>query len=196
MDARQRRSRERLHAAVLELADATRADDLSVTAIAERAGIHRSTFYEHAGSPLALLRSALAVELDAARERYLEGVDPAALPAALRDVTRAVLEHVLRHADVYRRGLDSGGGLHDFLSEHFQGSSRLLLDRGLLQPPPVAGLAPEVVAEASIRYVADGTVGAIAVWLREPAHPEAFLEAVAHLVPGWWHMADADGGRG
>ena len=66
MDARQLRSRSKLFAAILELAADVRAEDLSVTEVASAAGVHRSTFYEHAESPAALLREALEAELDEA----------------------------------------------------------------------------------------------------------------------------------
>ena len=189
MDARQRRSRSKLFAGVLELATDRRAEELTVTEVAHRAGVHRSTFYEHADSPTTLLRAALQSELDDARERYLTHLDSGSLPDALRDVTLAVLVHVQQHAEIYRRGLAEGGPLHDFLSGHFQGSARLLLEQGFLQPPVVVGVPRAVLADASSRYVADGTVGAIAVWLENPGSPEDFLSVVAALVPPWWQMA-------
>ena len=196
MDARLLRSRSKLFAAVLELAADRRAEDLTVTEVAERAGVHRSTFYEHADSPAALLREALESELDEVRERYLAGadLDLQHVPAALRDVTLAVLVHVQEHREIYRRGLAAGGTLHDFLSAHFQGSSRLLLDRGLLVAPEVDGMSAQAVGDAAVRYVADGTVGAIAVWLHRPGHPEPFLRALATLVPSWWTLAEPQPG--
>lgn len=193
MDARQLRSRSKLFAAILELAADQRAEDLSVTEVATAAGVHRSTFYEHADSPATLLREALEFELDDVRERYLTHVDPGSIPDALRDVTRAVLEHVLQHAEIYRRGLAAGGTLHDFLSAHFQQSSRLLLDERLLVAPDVPGVPRANVEAAAIRYVADGTVGAIAVWLREPGDPDAFLVVLGSLVPSWWRFAEPAG---
>ena len=42
-------------------------------------------------------------------------------------------------------------------------------------------------AEAA-EFVADGTVGAIAVWVRDDTvrDPERFLELFEKLVPAWW----------
>ena len=193
MDARQRRSRAKLFAAVLELAADRRAEDLSVTEVSRRAGVHRSTFYEHADSPAALLREALQAELDEVRERYLTHLDDGSLPDALRDVTLAVLVHVQQHAQIYRQGLAEGGAIHDFLSGHFQGSAWMLLAQGFLEPPVIAGVPHATIEEASLRYVANGTVGAIAVWLEDPGAPEVFLPVVAALLPQWWHMAPRAG---
>ncbi|MDH6180296.1 AcrR family transcriptional regulator [Microbacteriaceae bacterium SG_E_30_P1] len=190
MDARQRRSRLKLHAAVFELAADRRADDLTVAEVARLAGVHRSTFYEHAESPAALLTDALRAELDEARTRHLSGLDARSLPAALRDVTLAVLEHVERHAAIYRRGLADGGPLHDFLSAHFQASSRLLVTQGLLEPPAIPGIPSSLSRDAALRYVADGTVGAISVWLADPRDPHDFLAVLTDLTPPWWPAHD------
>ena len=190
MDARQRKTRALLFAAVLELAARGPVENVTVTDIARRASVHRSTFYEHAASPAELLRAALGAELDAVREQYLVGAPD--VPAAVLDVTRAVLLHVSEHADVYRLGLaTSSGALHDLLSEHFQESMRLLLASGLEFPLAVDGLPEALVDASAIRFVADGTVGAIAVWVRDSTvrDPDAFLALFAQLVPAWWPIA-------
>ena len=69
LDPRQCRTRAALAAAVLALAAERGIDALSVTEITARAGVHRSTFYQHASSPLDLVKSTLARELDALRDR-------------------------------------------------------------------------------------------------------------------------------
>ena len=189
MDARQRRSRERLHRAVLDLAVDASVAELSVTAVADAAGVHRSTFYEHAASPGDLLRAALTAELDELRERYL--ADPDAGPEAVAEVTEAVIRHVASYAAVYRRGLapDAGpGSLVTTLAEHFLASGRLLQERGIGLGPRVPGLAPEVTSEAAAGFVAFGTVGAIRAWLEqpEPRDPATFMGLDAALLPSWW----------
>ncbi|MGV8883097.1 MAG: TetR/AcrR family transcriptional regulator [Rhodoglobus sp.] len=188
MDERQRRTRARLFVAVLDLAAHSRAEDLTVTEIAERAGVHRSTVYEHASSPPGLLRQALEYELDEVRARYLGDVTEETLPHAIQHVTRAVLVHVLDHAAIYRRGLALGGALHDFLSAHFQESSRLLIDRGMRVPLAIESIPSAVMDAVAIRYVADGTVGAIAEWLAAPGDPDEFLGVLAQLTPRWWPL--------
>src|SRR4051794_17140308 len=161
VDVRQVRTRSRLHAAVLEAARDTPVGDLSVTELARAAGVHRSTFYEHATSPGDLLREALLAELDDLRADLLSapGSDT---DEAVAEVTRRVLEHVRRHAPIYRRGLasDAGpGSLEGMLADHFLESSRQLLRAGRLHLSlHVPGLADEDVADAAARFVARGTV--------------------------------------
>lgn len=199
MDARQRRSQERLHAAVLRLAAERPVADLSVTAVATEAGVHRSTFYEHATSPADLLQAALVAELDVLRAGLLSD-DTTDVPRAVREVTVDVLRHVQRHAVIYRRGLGAGSGsgsLHAMLSEHFRGTSRRLLELARLRVDVTVPAVPdEVVADLAVRFIADGTVGVIEGWLDGGLSLDQLLEAYAALLPAWWpsHMVEAPAG--
>ncbi|MCS0498906.1 TetR/AcrR family transcriptional regulator [Protaetiibacter mangrovi] len=192
-DARQRRTRAALHAAAIELAAAGDPGAITVTALAERAGVHRSTVYEHGGSPLDVLQAALADELDELRERHLRDADPRGIAVALQQVTLGVFAHVDRHAAVYRN-LDGAAGatLHAFLSEHFQTSTRLLIAQSsLVVPGGPGGADPGFVEDATVRYIADGVVGLIAVWLHtaEPRDPAVPLALLGRLMPAWWPTA-------
>jgi AcrR family transcriptional regulator len=191
MDARQRKTRAALATAVLELSSERSIAEVTVSQIAALAGVHRSTFYEFAGSPIDLLQTVLRSELDTVRERYLVDVDPTRVSRAIVDTTDAVLEHVEQHEAIYRRGLGNGSGggsLHELLSAHFEQSTRLLLAQHSIRIPDVPGVEAETVRDAVARYVADGTVGAIEVWLRTPVPRDraAFLRLFSVLVPGWW----------
>lgn len=187
MDARQQKTLARLSAAVLDLATSGPVTEVTVSALAAAAGVHRSTVYEYAPSPSALLERVLRAELDELRAEYLVGVEPSDAAGAVVGVTRAVLKHVDDHDAVYRRGLgaDSGAAsLHAMLSEHFQGSVELLLEQHSLFVPA----ADDTERAAIARWLADGTIGAIDVWLTRP-HPrdvEAFLALVGRLTPAWW----------
>jgi AcrR family transcriptional regulator len=186
MDARQRRSRERLHAAVLRLAEETPVADLSVTAVADAAEVHRSTFYEHAASLGDLLRDALTAELDAIRAGHL--ADPGTdLADAMRRTTYDVAAHVARHAATYRRGLapEAGpGSLVTMLAEHFLASALLLRQQGRLD-----------VDDAGASFVAFGTVGVVRVWLGTSGSPDpdAFLALDDALLPAWWGTGSGAG---
>ncbi|GAB3469017.1 TetR/AcrR family transcriptional regulator [Kineococcus endophyticus] len=187
MDARAQRSLERLSAAVLELAADKAPETLSVSEIARAAGVHRSTFYEHSDSPSTLLRAVLRDELDDARQRHLEGPADRDWSRAVAAVTREVLDHLERHRAVYLRSLASpaDGTLRTLLAEHFRASILLLSERGVLH-------SPVRDVDLAARFVSEGTVGAVSVWLaQDERDPEAFLEAFAHLVPPWWPLRAA-----
>ena len=78
---RARKTFARLAAAVLELAVEQDISKASVAQVARRAGINRTTFYKYSSSPVQLLVSVLAHELDEVRETYTRlrkqpGADP------------------------------------------------------------------------------------------------------------------------
>jgi AcrR family transcriptional regulator len=194
VDARQQKTYARLSAAVLDLATRGPVTDVTVSALAAAAGVHRSTVYEYASSPAHLLAQVLRGELDALRAEYLVDVDPSDAAAAVVGVTRAVLRHIDEHDVVYRRGLGAESGaasLHAMLSEHFQASIDLLLEQHSLVVPA----DDEVERRAIARYIADGTIGAIDVWLTRPRprDVDAFLALVGRLTPAWWPGAEAAG---
>lgn len=194
MDVRQQRSQERLFAAALRLAADTPVSALSVTAVAREAGVHRSTFYELAPSPAVLVERALLAELDELRAGLVAGLDAdpdADLDRAVTGVTRGVLDHVRRHAAVYRRGLveDSGAAsLHPVLARHFRETSQALVERARLRVDlDVPGVDAAHVEDAAVRFVASATVGAIEAWLgTDDLDVDAFLALYLRLLPGWW----------
>lgn len=191
MDARQRRSRERLHQAVLRLAEDRPVTQVSVSELAREAGVHRSTFYEHASSPDDLLRQALMADLDGLRDQLL-AAPSGDLDEVAREVTVGVMRHIEQHIGIYRRDLaySSEVGLRSMLGAHFLESGRLLLDltRQRIEVP-VTGVPDEVAAEIAARLVADGTVGAIAGWLERPELSiEDFMRVYVQMLPAWWPL--------
>lgn len=195
MDARQQKTYARLRATVLDLATRGPITDVTVSSLAAAAGVHRSTVYEYAASPVHLLEQVLRAELDALRSEYLVDVEPEDAAAAVVGVTRAVLRHIDERDAVYRRGLgaDSGAAsLHPLLSEHFQASIELLLEQHSVVVPAEDDIERHAVA----RYLADGTIGAIDVWLTRPRprDVDAFLALVGRLTPAWWPGSAASEG--
>ncbi|WP_141013964.1 TetR/AcrR family transcriptional regulator [Nocardioides sambongensis] len=192
MDARRRRSRDRLHRAALELAGSRPPGGLTMTAIAATAGVHRTTAHEHAAAPGELVRAALAEELDELRSGLpAVGDGPDEVARSVTRVTRGVVEHVARHAAVYRAGLSADEpayGLHEMLSEHFRESSRILREvAGVRAQVDVPGQDPVEVARAAERFIADGTVGLLADWVQgERLSVEEFLRRYVALLPTWW----------
>lgn len=192
MDPRQLRSRALLHEAVLRLADERPVAELTMTAVATAAGVHRSTVYDHAGSVDELLRQALGAELDDLRAGLPgPGASAEEVARAVTAVTRGVLEHVARHATIYRAGLAAGDadhGLRGMLGRHFRESGRLLRDAAGSGPAlDVPGQSAAAVADAAERFIADGTVGVISVWLERPEMSvDDVLEVYGRLLPPWW----------
>jgi AcrR family transcriptional regulator len=192
MDARARRSRTKLATAVLELAERDGIENVSMVAIAQAAGVNRSTVYEHASSPIDLLRTVLREELDAIRSERLDVEAGGDVRDAVFKTTLDVLRHVDSHAAIYRRGLGGAGSadLHGMLSIHFRRSVLTLLESGSVTPPPTPGLDPALRDDAVARFIADGTVGAIDAWLTTdpPRDVDGFFALFRTLVPAWWPL--------
>jgi AcrR family transcriptional regulator len=186
MDSRQIKTRTKLASVVLALASERPASEITASEIAKAAGINRSTFYQHATSPVGLLEGVLRDELDEIRDHYLGEADLETGPQAseaIERVTIAVLEHVDSHDAIYT--------LQPLLSQHFAGSIELLLERHALTVPQSSGILPVgFVADAAARFIADGTVGALEVWLSTPAprSTEAFMSAYRVFLPSWWPL--------
>ncbi|MFF1881879.1 TetR family transcriptional regulator [Pseudarthrobacter sp. NPDC058196] len=187
-DPRAARSRARLAAAILELAAEHDAGTLGAAQVAAAAGVNRSTFYQHAASPAALLRQVLSAELDALRDEHLSasGGD---IGHAVAAVTAGVVRHVDAHRRIYRHGLAAEpgtAGLHGMLGAHFEGSVRLLIERRAIAVPAPGGrdVPPPMVA----RFIAYGVVGALESRLLEdqPRPAEEFLADLGQLLPDWW----------
>lgn len=197
MDSRQKKTRAKLASVVLSLASERPASDITASEIAIAAEINRSTFYQHATSPVSLLEAVLRDELDELRDRYLGEADLETAPQAseaIERVTVAVLEHVDSHAAIYTRGLGEGSGaasLQPLLSQHFTGSIELLLERHALTVPSSTPVpSPGFMADAAARFIANGTVGALEVWLSTPSprSTDAFMAAYRVFLPSWWPL--------
>lgn len=187
MDARQEKTIARLSAAILELATERPVTEVTVSELARTAGVHRSTVYVYAPSPVELLQNVLRAELDVLRADYLVGVEPDDALQAVEGVTRGVLVHVDRHDAIYRRGLgaDSGSAsLQAMLSAHFRGSIELLIDQHSVTVPSTIPAERRMVT----RYLADGIIGGIDVWLDSPRprDVDALLGVLDLVLPAWW----------
>lgn len=181
MDARSRRSRELLRAAVLDLAGRMPIADVTVSAICVEAGVTRDTFYRHAESPVDLLADALSAEIAEAME-ILPRTD------AIGDAERALLEHVARRADVYR------GAMHPLLAAPVRSNLERSIRSGL---DLWTTLHPEIVPDTfsgdlaamriAIAYAAAGTVGSIEEWLRNGDDDiDRAVRVILAASPEWW----------
>lgn len=187
-DPRFLRSQARLHAAILELAAEHRPDTITVTQLAQVAGVHRSTVYEHAESPEQLLRQAITAELERLYEKF-NTVDNPELTAL--DALFAILGYIETHERLYRRMANASGAvIAEALSSH---TAEILLDltaKGHRQMPHnPTSLDDEVFLEICVRALTDALVRVFSKWLELPAPRDLHLAAqlVRHALPAWWN---------
>lgn len=195
MDKRQVKTKQKLAEAILNLAATKPVSEITVSEIAQYAQINRSTFYQHATGAADLLQSTLRAELDTIRNQHLVFIEGSA-EQAIANVTAAVLDHVERNAEIYRRGLgneSAAGSLHAVLVTHFSESIRILYTQQALRDITPAGINTPLAENMSANYVAYGTVGAFVSWLNspEPRHKAEFLKIFDAVTPQWWPRTSA-----
>lgn len=181
MDARARRSQEKLRTAVISLATDAPIAEITASAICQEAGVTRDTFYRHADRPLDLLADALGAEIDEAMT-VLPQTD------TIGDGERALLEHVQRRAAVYR------GTMHPLLAAPVRSNLEQSIRGGLelwarLHPDivPAVFVDDKSAMQMAIAYAAAGTVGAIEEWLRSgDMDIERAVEVILAASPEWW----------
>ncbi len=169
-DPRVMRTRRRLVDAYRALLDENDGRRITVTSVAARAGVTRSSFYAHFTGTGDLAVTALGEFIETviafARDAVREG-------GSKREVNEHATLEMVRFID---RRRDEYGELlahdADFLRAFEEAFARSAL-RSLLARAPVLG-DPEVTA----RYAAAGTVSVISWWLRE--NIELTPEALAH----------------
>jgi AcrR family transcriptional regulator len=99
MDVRVERTRRRLQDALLELARERPLDELTVAEITARAGVNRSSFYQHYSDKETLLADALDAAAEAAAATLPERYEP---PSGPPQALVVFLQHVDEHAELYR----------------------------------------------------------------------------------------------
>jgi AcrR family transcriptional regulator len=190
----QRRTRTRgsLAQAALELAASGPLADITVTALAERAGITRETVYRHTAGVAEAVAAALGEELRVIQE------ENSALPAVsgtgdsvFRTPTRQLVEHLVARAPVYRNAM--APRLHprvrEVLTEYIAAGLAVHLEAHPEIAPAVGAAPPDAFGRAGlVAYAAAGTVGVLEEWLAtdEPVAPEELTELILAAAPEWW----------
>lgn len=172
MDARVERTRRRLQEALFELAQERDFDQIAVSDIAERAGINRSTFYQHYSDKELVLADALdriAAEAGAQLDASFALAD--APPPALL----TFLSHVEANTHIYRQVL-SGAAVGAPLARlhlHLRRSVEEIASRAAAEHADDLPAPLGIVAAA----VAGSVLGAIGAWLELDDRPSAAVAA-------------------
>ena len=170
MDPRIARTQASLQQALLELALERAFAEITVGEIAERAGVNRSSFYQHYADKETLLADALDAMADEAE---------AALPATISPLGDApvalttYLEHIADHAELYRRVLGEHGSAVA-TARLRQRVERLVRDEIARSDTDVFGDLPLDIVAAGITGSVLGVIGA---WLERPKRPAPAIAA-------------------
>jgi AcrR family transcriptional regulator len=177
VDPRIARTRRSLQQALLSLAQERELDDISVGDVTERAGVNRSSFYQHYADKETLLADAL----DAAAEEAgadLPTFDPSAPDPP--EVLVSYLEHLEANAALYRRVL----GEHGSAVAVARLRSRLeeLVAEGISRTGGAASGA-DLPLDVLAAGIAGSVLGVLSAWLGQQPQPPARVAA------GWlWRV--------
>jgi AcrR family transcriptional regulator len=157
----------------------------SVSSLARAAGINRTSFYSHFGSPEDLAIHALSELFDVVGDADIVMRADRSVPAAeaggraLQDIVRFVWERRASYARVLGPG--AAPRLVQAVSEAFTERTVASLERIDTRPP---GADVEVTA----RFLAGGVLGVLGAWLsdeRSRWSPDELVEALVQCLPGW-----------
>ena len=167
MDVRVERTRRALQEALFELARERPLDEVPVAEIAARAGVNRSTFYQHYSDKETLLADALDATAEAAGAALPEFIEPLSDPP---QALVAFLQHFEENADLYRRVLGSPGSA--VVAARLRRWIETIVGVGVVKSGTRAfdGLPLDVVSAG----IAGSVLGVIEAWLaRDPSPPAA-----------------------
>ncbi|MBY8862315.1 TetR/AcrR family transcriptional regulator [Nocardia sp. CA2R105] len=182
-DPRSRRSRSALEAALWELVAEHDLTQISISDITKRAGVNRSTFYEHYTDVHDLAASASAAMFDemASTTAALGG----RLSAEIRDVDNPLTRlftHVADHAKRYRTLLGTAGSARviNHLLERI--AIAAYVNRRLTGTDSVShpGYPDEIPHDPEAALIAGAVLGTVIDWIRRdcPGTPEQMAAAV------------------
>lgn len=164
------RTRARLQEALFELAHERGFSTLSVSDVAERAGVNRSTFYQHYADldtvlADALDRSALEAGAQVVGFEVLTSVPPPQLIAFLR--------HVDQHAAVYADVLSGASGARAVLTRLTARIREAILIREQHLPSGTLPMPVDVIAAG----ITGSIMGVLTAWLDIDPRPEPEVAA-------------------
>ncbi|MCU1438260.1 MAG: TetR family transcriptional regulator [Naasia sp.] len=179
MDPRIARTRSSLQQALLELARERPLEAITVSDIVDRAGVNRSSFYQHYSDKEVLLVDAL----DSATEEAAESLEPMAeLPEGPPEALIVYLRHVDANADLYRVALGDSGSAPVIarVRDRIEAVVRdAVAASGLAQQP---GLPVDILAAG----IAGSALGVVRAWLVRDPRPsvETAAEWMWRVITG------------
>lgn len=171
MDPRIARTRSSLQEALLELARERGLDEISIGDVVERAGVNRSTFYQHYTDKETLLADAL----DAAAEEA--GADLPSLhetPPEPPEVLVSYLRHLDANAALYRRVFGEHGSA--VVVARLRTRLEAIVADGIARAEG-AGFYGDLPRDVVAAGVAGSVMGVLGVWLAREPRPSAEVAA-------------------
>lgn len=165
-DLRVRRTRKLLQKALIELTIEKGFADVTVSDIAERAMVNRSTFYRHYLDKYEVLREyigGLSKLIDAQEGNAISADDRDQSPEAPPPGLVNLLKHIQMNADFYRVMLGKKGDpafCAQSFRQYIEHGFRHMLPRGVAQAAP-----DRPPLDLSVSYVLHAGMGAILWWL-------------------------------
>lgn len=168
MDPRIARTQRSLREALFALARERPLEQISVSDIAERAGVNRSTYYQHYTDKDTLLAEALDAALD-----DTIGAEGELSEDAGQRILLSYLQHVADHADLYRSllGAQGSAAVQVGMQQRVQTILQNVYEREGAAFVP--GLPPRVAAAA----LAGSGVAVIRAWLESEPLPDVGVAA-------------------
>ena len=189
MDPRAARTQARLQDALLELARERPLDEIAVGDITERAGVNRSSFYQHYSDKDTLLADALERVIDDVSGRLR--TRGAAMPVGMPEELQHYLAHLAANAALYRRVLGEHGSsvVTARLRRHVERIVSETIDA--TGTPAFRGVPLDVVAAG----IAGTALGVITAWIsRDPLPPlEEAADWLWRVLTGPGVLAAAEG---
>lgn len=179
-DPRIQRTRASLQEALLTLCKQRDLDEVSVSEVAEAAGVNRTTFYQHYADLNTLLADALdAIATASHAQLEVQMADLGEMDYA--DIISKYLQHVHDNASLYRRVLGSTGS--PVIVARLTERVSIISESGMRASGFSESALPIPIAAAS---VAGSFVGILRAWLQMRPMPSADVAtewALATLAP-------------
>ena len=170
MDARIARTRASLQDALLQLARERSLDEITVADIADRAGVNRSSFYQHYSDKDVLLADALDSAVKDTEERLAQLSGPVSGPP---EGLLVYLEHIQQNAALYSRLLGERGSALVIarMRDRIERVAVEGISRGNMHA--FDGVPVDVVAAG----ITGSALGVVRAWLERDPRPPAEVAA-------------------